>query len=94
MASILNWRCKACCIVQGISAAVELPEELLQAVSALRSLSDKAAKAAKKADAPEMAAKHRAFAGILPHHALLCRMSNVSPFMSSPSQQGSMVRSQ
>ena len=49
--------------MQGISAAAELPEELLQAVSALRSLSDKAAKAAKKADAPELAAKHRAFAG-------------------------------
>ncbi len=52
-------------MAQGISAAVELPEELLQAVSALRSLSDKAAKAAKKADAPDLAAKHRAFAGVL-----------------------------
>ena len=52
-------------MAQGISAAVELPEELLQAVSALRSLSDKATKTAKKADAPELVAKHRAFAGVL-----------------------------
>jgi len=43
--------------------AAELPQEILQAVAALRSLSDKAGKAAKKADAPELAAKHRAFAG-------------------------------
>lgn len=50
--------------MQGISTAVELPEELLQAVGTLRSVSDKAAKAAKKADAPELAAKHRAFAGV------------------------------
>ena len=50
-------------VVQGTSAAAELPDELFQAVDALRSLSDKAAKAARKADAPELAAKHRAFAG-------------------------------
>ena len=50
---------------QGVSAAVKVPDELLQAVDTLRGLSDKAAKAARKADAPELAAKHRAFAGDL-----------------------------
>ena len=43
--------------------AAELPEEILQAVSKLRTLSMKASKAAKKADGPELAAMHRAFAG-------------------------------
>ena len=52
--------------------AAELPEEILQAVAALRSLSDKAGKAAKKADAPELAAKHRAFAGSSPSPQPAC----------------------
>ena len=49
--------------LQGVAIAAELPEELLQAVNSLRSFSDGAAKAAKMSDAPELAAKHRAFAG-------------------------------
>lgn len=49
--------------LQGVVIAAELPEELLQAVDSLRSFSDRATKAAKKSDAPDLAAKHRAFAG-------------------------------
>ena len=58
---------KACCVFAGHlpSGLLEFPQELLQAVDTLRSLSDRATKAASKADTPELAAKHRAFAGTL-----------------------------
>ena len=58
-----------CIWLQGFALAAELPGELLSAVAALQALAEKAGKAARKADAPELAAKHRAFAGALP---LLC----------------------
>jgi hypothetical protein len=51
--------------LQGVSLAVEVPEEMLAAVESLRTLAKRAGKAAKKADAhAEAVARHRAFAGL------------------------------
>ncbi len=73
--------------MQGFALAAELPGELLSAVATLRALAEKAGKAAKKADAPELAAKHRAFAGALPPSLSCCKLL----YSSSTSAQSASI---